>query len=444
MLKVYLSPTKRHAVLSRHGFCRFLGLDKFFAPILALSMPILNGKTTLKNPFTHAKRAMQAGFSLLEMLVVIGLLGILAMGTTTLLIDDGDWKRQDETEKKWDAIRKAIIGEPNLSLNGSPYVAGYVADMGRLPLSISELIESNVTFDNDNNPNTPEVACQFDHDNNAGTAEIPINQPVFSDIPIPDYIPAAGYTNTVSGGWRGPYLYTAGSSFYGDGWYNQNTGNPCDFDWNIITTPANPANLTDIDALRIQSLGSDRNIGGGDTAQDYPANNLNMVNLNEWTLGAKPITFNINFNRPVNDGAGGVLPDDIPAELPIPAANSPHQLQLKIYRYTDNGDNVADGNDIDETVATSTFQMIDGITQAPAQTIDLSGLPIGRFAAVIWCTGNDNTPVAPALPDYTNDVVYDGDCNETTGGNAGVINHNPVYFTVTHNTNQVTLTWNLP
>jgi len=77
-----------------------------------------------------------------------------------------------------------------------------------------------------------------------------------------------------------------------------------------------------------------------------------------------------------------------------------------------------------------------GLTQAPAQTIDLSGLPIGRFAAVIWCTGGDNLPEATA--NYTNDVVYDGNCNEATGGNAGNIDHSPVYFTVTHHTSQVT------
>jgi len=281
---------------------------------------------------------------LLELILVLGLLSIIAIGSVTMLVDDGDWKRQDETEARWDAIRKAIIGEPNLSLNGSPYVAGYVADMGRLPLSVSELIEQNVQFDN-NGDGVDDTLCDFDQDNNAGTADINIQQPAYVEIAIPNYqinlVPPVNYTNTVSGGWNGPYLYTAGSSFYGDGWFNQNNGDACDFNWTITTTPANPANLTVIDALRIQSLGSDNRAGGRDTAQDYPANNLNMVSLNEWTLGTAPITFNIQFNRAA-----------VATDVPTPT----NPLQLKIYRYIDNGDIVANASDIDETIATTTFE----------------------------------------------------------------------------------------
>ncbi|MDX1914476.1 MAG: type II secretion system protein [Methylophilus sp.] len=404
MLKFYLSLPLHHVAQPRHGFLRYGDLAKPFARCLG-------------------KAKCQQGFSLLELLVVIGLLGIVALGTTTLLVDDGDWKRELETEQRWDAIRKAIIGEPNLSLNGSPYVSGYVADMGRLPLSVSELIERNVMFDSDGDF-VDDTLCGFDHDNNAGTADIPIQQPVFTEIAIPNYIiapPPVDYTNTVSGGWRGPYLYTASSSFYGDGWFNQNTGDACDFDWNVITTPVNLVNLTDITDLRIQSLGSDRNVGGEETAQDYPLNNLNMVNENEWSLGTAPITFNVQFNRAVQA-----------TDLPTPT----NPLQLKIYRYVDDGNAAADAGDIDETVADNTFILTTALSVAPAQTVTLTSLPIGRFAAVVWCTQNDNLPSATA--DYTNDVVYDGDCD---GGN---INHSPVYFTINNATSQVTITWNLP
>lgn len=377
-----------HAAEKRYGILSFLMLDEL--------LPI---KT-----FRYCK---SAGFTLLEMLVVIGLIGIVALGSASMLIDNGDWKRQDETEKRWDAIRKAIIGEPNLSLNGSPYVAGYVADMGRLPLSISELIEKDVQFD-DSGDGVDDTLCSFDHDNNAVTADINIQQPTFADIPIPNYTPDAGYTNTVSGGWRGPYLYTAGSSFYGDGWFNQITGDPCDFDWSIITTPQNPENLDDITDLRIQSLGSDRSLGGGESAQDYPASNLNMVNLNEWTLTTAPIDFNIRFNKPVT----------------TPFTN----LELRIYRYKDNGNNTQSFvEDVVEVPADTTFDLAANDLSAPTQTITpTENLPIGRFAAVIWCT------------DVIPEAVYDGDCD---GGN---IKHSPVYFTLTQNTTQVTLTWNIP
>ena len=125
-----LKPNANRVALPRHSFLRFLALHE-------------------PSPSIKPKRHKSAGFTMLELLVVIALLGVLTLAGTTLLIDDGDWKRQDETEARWDAIRKAIIGEPNLNLNGSPYVAGFVADMGRLPQSISELIEQNVSFDSD-------------------------------------------------------------------------------------------------------------------------------------------------------------------------------------------------------------------------------------------------------------------------------------------------------
>ncbi len=86
----------------------------------------------------------------------------------------------------------------------------------------------------------------------------------------------------------------------------------------------------DISDLRIKSLGSDKDLGGAEHAEDYPLSNLNMVNENEWTLGVAPITFNIQFNRAVTDGTGGTH-DDIPDEV----AASPHQLQVFIYRYID-------------------------------------------------------------------------------------------------------------
>ena len=130
----------------------------------------------------------------------------------------------------------------------------------------------------------------------------------------------------------------------------------------------------------------------------------------------------------MTDGTGGTH-DDIPDEV----AASPHQLQVFIYRYIDDDGDAAASfpTDVDITPANTTFSLSNGLTLAPAQTVTLTGLPIGRFTAVIWCT--NNTPA-----DTTDDVVYDGDCN---GGN---IDHNPVYFSLTHNTSQVTIVWNLP
>jgi prepilin-type N-terminal cleavage/methylation domain-containing protein len=370
MLKSCLSKLPRkpvhHAVFSRHGFLRCNALAKAW----------VNYK-------------QQNGFTLLEMLVVIGLIGIVAMGSATLLIDDGDWKRQDETVKRWDAIRKAIIGEPNLSLNGSPYVAGYVADMGRLPNNITELF-------------------------------IQGTQPNWTEIELYKKTAATNCTTTpddcywLSGGWRGPYLYTAGSAQYRDAWNNQDANaaeDTVNFGWNV-SLDGTPQEIT------VQSLGSDNAQNGTGYSQDFPLDpNQTMVSSNEWTLSANTVTFNINFNRTVTA-----------TDLGTP----PYDLELRIYRYMDNGDGAASfANDVSISTAINTFQLTENLAYAPAQSVipeddtTSNPMPIGRFAAVIWCTG-----VAP-------EVVYDGDCDSTN-------NHNPVYFTLTHNTSQVSINWNLP
>lgn len=362
----------------------------------------------------------QAGFTLVELLIVIALISILALGAAAMFEDDGHWSRDELTRERWNTIRKAIIGEPNIALNGSPYVAGYVNDMGRLPFTIAELVSQDPQFDADNDGEN-ETPCSFN-----STA---IRQPDYGDIAIQNYAAAEGFTNTVSGGWRGPYIHTAGSKFYGDGWFGfldaNETYNPkdtqdgCDFKWLVTPTPASPSSLAEITDLEIQSLGNNRVQGGSASAQDYPSSGLKIVNLNEWTL-ASPVTFNIQFNRAVQS-------TDIPTEI----ASVPHELQLVIYRYVDNGDGSATFDDIVDTLANTSFPLTSGMTMAPAQTVSLSGLPIGRYSAVVWCTFN--TP-----SDTSDDEVYDGDCD------GGDIEHSPVYFTLTQSSSQVSIVWNLP
>ena len=70
--------------------------------------------------------------------MVIGLLGIVALTATTFIVEDKGFEFQDATQKRWNQIRKAIIGDTSRTLNNEPIVSGYVADMGRLPANLQE------------------------------------------------------------------------------------------------------------------------------------------------------------------------------------------------------------------------------------------------------------------------------------------------------------------
>ena len=74
----------------------------------------------------------QYGFTLLEMVLVLFLIGLLA--SAGLLFTEGveDQAKYDETKRRMELIRKAIIGDATRTINGAPEVSGFAADMGRL------------------------------------------------------------------------------------------------------------------------------------------------------------------------------------------------------------------------------------------------------------------------------------------------------------------------
>lgn len=350
MLKFYLSHKPNHVLNSRCGFLCFCGLAKPSAS-------------------NSGKAKSQQGFTLLELLVVIGLLGIVGLAATTYIIDTGELKRQDATEKRWDAIRKAIIGEPNLALNGSPYVSGYVADMGRLPNNIQELFVQG-----------PQPAWQ--------TVQL---STVTENVP-----------GELSGGWRGPYLYTAGSAFYRDGWANVDSATRNDgsggvdddatnFGW-VVTPTGTPPAHTD---LSILSLGNNNQTGGTEFNEDFPNTAIPIVSSNEWQLTGATVSFNITFNKLVSDQTN---------------------LELRLYFFED--------TTLVEEISTTQFDQLTTDTAPNTQTIYVNGpLPLGKYAAVVWCSASN--------------TVYDGDC---TAGNTKL----PYYFTLLPNALQpISIPWNI-
>lgn len=393
MHKRYLNPNTLHAATPRHGILCFLGLDNIFSTVFGLSWPLslakLNGQTTLKTKLGMLNQQPQQGFTLLEMLIVIGLLGVLMLSATTYLVDTADLedeKRQDETKLRWTQIQQATIGNKNQYLNQSPVINSFVADMGRLPLSLRELVDR-----------------VYDHDNSALTADKA--QPTWQAYPL-----GANVVGNLWGGWRGPYLNRVGSQTFRDGWQNQNALDAFDdtlnYGWAVTFT-------VPLEAISVISHGRDNAVGGSGLNEDYPNVAMPLVSANEWQITAASIGFEVVLNRaPAADMAG---------------------LELRLFFIEDGVLEEELSEDFTHlaSVAGVTQHPVNVLPIAPATTV---ALPMGKYAAVVWCSAS-----AP-------EVVYDGDCDPANQTSAVPLTTLPAYYfmLLPNSPLPITIHWNIP
>jgi prepilin-type N-terminal cleavage/methylation domain-containing protein len=194
------------------------------------------------------------GMTLLELLVVVALLSIVALASVSLIVDTGEWKQQQVTEDQWLSVKRAIVGDHVVDVHHFREYAGFVADMGRLPNCLRELIRP---FDCTNDLSAANKLTTFAQD-------IDSNQ---------------WY------GWRGPYLGVPGANEYRDGWRNigrdDNTGNDDDVDygWLFGTGAANGTECQNAvveqqqpGTIILQSCGDDEDVDNTETGfpGDFP------------------------------------------------------------------------------------------------------------------------------------------------------------------------------
>lgn len=83
----------------------------------------------------------EKGFSLVEILVVLTILGITAMIAVGLSDTDQDQECFEQTETLLKQIKEAILGQPATCRCGTRWFSGYVADMGELPELLGERMQ---------------------------------------------------------------------------------------------------------------------------------------------------------------------------------------------------------------------------------------------------------------------------------------------------------------
>jgi|GEM_PF-305345 len=104
------------------------------------------------------KRNAELGFTLVELLIVLLIIGVLS-GVTLRAIDmTRERTLFSDTAKKMENLAKAIAGNPDLIADGKRIDFGFIGDMGRLPLTLDELVK-NIT--NSPNWNGPYIKLDF-------------------------------------------------------------------------------------------------------------------------------------------------------------------------------------------------------------------------------------------------------------------------------------------
>lgn len=98
------------------------------------------------------KRNINHGFTLVELLIVLLIIGVLS-GVTLRAIDmTRERTLFSDTAKKLESLAKAIAGNPDLIADGRRVDFGFIGDMGRLPLTLDELVKNTTNSPNWNGP----------------------------------------------------------------------------------------------------------------------------------------------------------------------------------------------------------------------------------------------------------------------------------------------------
>lgn len=235
---------------------------------------------------------LSAGFSLIELtvslLIVVLLAGIALRSTNELSFQ----VRYEQTQERLNRIKEAIIGNPHRTVNGQPDISGFVADMGRLPNNIHELLEQNFCLDKtETYPACTTAIIQPPYDAYHCT--------VAGYYSSADCATNAGSWVQNSGGlgvgWRGPYLTVTNnpskSDAFTDGWGREaQSAGDNNYGWNY--------DLSGAPDLILQSAGKNQTFNAADTNydQDYSLNQPYIM-ARDWLADISG-GLNVSFIKP--------------------------------------------------------------------------------------------------------------------------------------------------
>ncbi|NDD90850.1 hypothetical protein EBZ37_02020 [bacterium] len=93
-------------------------------------------------PITRDELQQAHGFTLIDFLMVVTILSALAVIVPAVSLPSIQEQRVERTRAQLLRIRQAIVGDPELKVRGLRTDFGFLGDLGRLPVSITELLSA--------------------------------------------------------------------------------------------------------------------------------------------------------------------------------------------------------------------------------------------------------------------------------------------------------------
>jgi prepilin-type N-terminal cleavage/methylation domain-containing protein len=314
-------------------------------------------------PSHSIKYLTQQGFTLLELVLVLFLIGLLASAGLLFTENIESQAKYEETQKRIALIKRAIVGDLTRTVNGGPELSGFVADVGRLPLCIKELIELGEQVGATDDFESP---CETDSE-------------FYLKLWQVDGITGVG------AGWRGPYIQAVvesdGERRFRDGYGNGNDSDDLNFGWRWQLAKgmsdvdlSSPSSAVNVNRIQLQSDGFDISL----VEDDVPGNGSGFLIGDDWLYPdgeASEAAIRVDFRL---DDALSKTPVSIEAALVRPEVNG-NFLSMPL------------------SAATAISLSSSGVT-AYSEVFEFNqALPMGRYSFRLSCSAS-GVPTASCVP----------------------------------------------